>query len=111
MLPRLRSWGLVLHEDDLTLGVGDSQVLLSHFPGESGSGHCLRLCGHVHPSIRLPSDDLPARLPCFHLDHRQQCLTLPSSGDFTGTHTIKPGTRDRVWIAADGFVFALPPFQ
>lgn len=68
----------------------------------------LTLAGHVHPSFRLrsASEDL-GRQRCFW--YSRGCLVLPAIGEFTGTHTVRPGRRDRVWVDLDADVVEVSP--
>jgi metallophosphoesterase superfamily enzyme len=65
------------------------------------------VCGHLHPSIRLPeSPRRRTRVPCFHL-HRS-LLALPGFGSFTGTHPIEARPGDRVFVPLRDHVRELP---
>ncbi len=65
------------------------------------------ICGHLHPSVRLPeSPRRSTRVPCFHLHGCR--LALPGFGSFTGTHPIRPGPGDRVFVPLRDTVRELP---
>lgn len=65
------------------------------------------VCGHLHPSIRLPeSPRRSTRVPCFHLG--DQVLALPGFGSFTGTHPIRRQTGDRVFVPLRDAVREVP---
>lgn len=55
------------------------------------------LAGHIHPSYGL-SDRIRSsvRAPCFHFSAR--VALLPAFGSFTGTHRIRAGPTDRVFL-------------
>jgi metallophosphoesterase superfamily enzyme len=44
------------------------------------------------------------RLPCFLIG--EHVALLPAFGSFTGTFTVKPNPRDRVYLVAEGEVLA-----
>lgn len=66
-------------------------VIFSHEPWW---GEGLNICGHVHPVVRLKGGGDCLRLPCFFWEARQQRLTLPAFGEFTGGYEmpLRPGT-------------------
>jgi len=72
-----------------------------HRPETSAQGYVL--CGHIHPAVKLrgPGGD-QMRLPCFH--RRRDALILPAFGEFTGSHTIAPGSNETVYAVVDGDV-------
>ncbi|MCH7227295.1 ligase-associated DNA damage response endonuclease PdeM [Haloferula sp. A504] len=85
---------------DLPLEIQRTQeidgVTLIHDPADL-SQPTAAICGHLHPSVRLPqSPRRRTRLPCFHLSN--QILALPGFGSFTGTHPIHRGPDDRVFV-------------
>lgn len=58
------------------------------------------LAGHIHPSVRLKGfGKQNLRLPCFWVSN--EFLILPAFSLFTGTFTIQPETRDRIYVIAD----------
>lgn len=61
------------------------------------------LAGHIHPSYGL-SDRIRSsvRAPCFHFSTR--VALLPAFGSFTGTHGIRPGPTDRVFLVGSDAV-------
>ncbi len=69
---------------------------LRHHPPETPA-ESLTVAGHLHPSFRLrtASEDL-GRQRCFW--YASRCLVLPAIGQFTGTHPVRPGRNDRVWV-------------
>jgi DNA ligase-associated metallophosphoesterase len=70
-----------------------------------GDGH--RLCGHVHPAVRLrgrAGDSI--RLRCFVVGRAQ--TVLPAFGDFTGAACVTHGPGLRVVAIAGDRVFELP---
>jgi len=83
-------------------------IELSHFPGPASENCELRIAGHIHPAIKLRGLGV-GKIPCFHYDIKQRCLTLPAIGEFTGTQSIKPSACDKVWVIADGDVIKIDP--
>ncbi|TVQ10564.1 MAG: ligase-associated DNA damage response endonuclease PdeM [Leptolyngbya sp. DLM2.Bin27] len=77
-------------------------VLFSHEPDLDGS--CLNICGHIHPCWRLSLGGDRLRLPCFHWQARQQRLTLPAFGEFTGGHDIALAAGEVAYVVAEGAV-------
>ena len=77
---------------------------LSHHPTDT-SEH-INICGHIHPAVVLRGSGRQSlRLPCFFLKPKQ--LILPALGAFTGSHSLKQGPKDRVFVLAEGEVIAL----
>jgi len=61
------------------------------------------LCGHIHPAVRLRGKGRQyLRLPCYYFG--SETGILPAFGSFTGIHTIKPTSDDKVYVIADGTV-------
>jgi DNA ligase-associated metallophosphoesterase len=79
-------------------------LLLSHEP--SPQSDRLNLCGHIHPCLRLAMGCDRLRLPCFHWQVRQNRLTLPSFGDFTGGYNIELVSGDVAYVIAEETVTA-----
>lgn len=67
------------------------------------TANALILAGHEHPVVSLRDRLDQLRLPCYRL--RQNVLTLPAFGDFTGGHETRE-SGDRLFVIADR-VFAL----
>ncbi len=81
-------------------------IQLAHEPQILDASACLLCCGHIHPAVRVSrASDRTGKLPCFWLTERQ--LILPAIGSFTGTHLVRPGKSDRVWVCAEGQVVAV----
>jgi len=81
-------------------------IRIVHKP-EHGGEELFNICGHIHPVIRVPDGRNTAlRLPCFHL--RENILTLPSFGSFTGGHVVKPRKHDRFFVTHLNEVIELP---
>jgi DNA ligase-associated metallophosphoesterase len=75
-------------------------IALAHHPGAKPDDAELLMCGHLHPSIQFKSaTDRVGKLPCFWL--HEGCLVLPAVGEFTGTHHIPLGNKDRAWIVLE----------
>lgn len=63
-----------------------------------------RVCGHVHPAVRLKGQGRQyLRLPCFWVTEQQ--TILPAFGNFTGGQLIKSAPSDRVIAVADKQLF------
>jgi uncharacterized protein len=78
---------------------------LAHYPPEQSDG--LTLCGHLHPGIALgAARQRKLKLPCFW--QRRGALVLPAFGDFTGLRMITREPGDRVWVAVQDRVSAVP---
>jgi len=79
-------------------------LALAHHP-DPVPGHYV-LAGHLHPAVLVGgrARDL-LRLPCFHLGPRVG--VLPAFGAFTGTHLVRCGAEDRVFVVAGDLVRAL----
>jgi metallophosphoesterase superfamily enzyme len=71
---------------------------LDHLPDNSLVGeqkNLFRLCGHVHPKVKLVGlGKQQISMPCFHFSENQGIL--PSFGQFTGGCFIKVREGDRV---------------
>ena len=94
-------WSLEIHKEMVVDG-----VRLAHHPEPVVGGETLLCCGHIHPAIRLSrATDRVGKLCCFWLSERQ--LILPAIGNFTGTQLVRPQSRDRVWVCAEGQVMAV----
>ena len=95
---------------DLRIAVVDEPHVIGpfafcHHPQDSAHGHVV--AGHVHPVHRLATVGDAARLPCFVIGQRRSIL--PSFGAFTGGHAITAEIGERLFVAADDRVFAVPP--
>ena len=77
-------------------------VLFSHEPEVDGER--LNICGHIHPCLRLTMGCDRLRLPCFHWQPRQNRLTLPSFGEFTGGYDIALAAGETAYVVAEGAV-------
>jgi len=81
-------------------------VRIVHKP-EDSSDHHFNICGHIHPVLKIPDGkNTSLRLPCFHL--RDNILTLPSFGSFTGGHVVKAKKHDRFFVSHMGKVIEVP---
>ena len=65
------------------------------------------VAGHLHPCVRLygAAND-SVRLPCFW--QRDDLLTLPAFGEFTGGSPIAREAGDRVLAVADDRLIEIP---
>ncbi len=79
-------------------------LALCHHPVARAPAYVLS--GHLHPGVNLSgrANDR-VRLPCFWFG--ANVGVLPAFGAFTGLHTIRAATDDRVFVAADGRVIEL----
>lgn len=86
------------------LDIGEIRIV--HKPENSSDEH-FNICGHIHPVVKIPDGkNTSLRLPCFHL--RENILTLPSFGSFTGGHVLKAGKTDRFFVSHMGKVIEVP---
>jgi uncharacterized protein len=74
-------------------GFSDPPFIFCHEPETSDRGYVL--AGHIHPAVSLVGQDGGMRLPCFAFGPRT--ALLPAFGSFTGTWTLSPGRRDRIF--------------
>lgn len=81
-----------------------ADILLSHEP-LIGCDR-LNICGHIHPCLRLAMGCDRLRLPCFHWQPRQNRLTLPAFGEFTGGYEVALARGDVAYAVAEGAVVA-----
>ena len=93
-----KEWGI----ECVTAGHALPPFGLSHEPVEVDGSFVL--AGHWHPSFRL-NDVIGSgvRLPCFYFSARM--AVLPAYGGFTGTHTVVPKPRDRIFLVGPDAVF------
>ncbi len=72
--------------------------LFSHEPPATYNQYCFS--GHIHPGVRVEGAGRQSlRLPCFHIGGNH--CTLPAFSRFTGLHTIKPVTGDRIFAVIE----------
>ncbi len=82
----------IIHNEPIEL----ADFILSHEPMKDIPAGKLNLCGHIHPGIRMTGRGRQSlRIPCFHL--RQNQLTLPAFGNFTGLAMIRPAQNDSIY--------------
>jgi len=74
--------------------------LLVHNLGHAGNDNDLyKICGHVHPAVRLYSKGRQAAtLPCYYFG--DSFAILPAFGRFTGKFTISPKENHGVFVIA-----------
>lgn len=83
----------------------EGPFVLRHHPARTMEGYTL--CGHIHPVVQLYGMRRErTRMPVFW--RQEQCLVLPSFGEFTGGAEVEPGVNDRLYAVAGGEVWALP---
>lgn len=98
------AWPLEIQSPAVRLG----PLCLTHKPGPELEGAQLRLCGHVHPAVRLSeAGGSSTKLPCFWLS--QSCLVLPALGEFTGTHVIRLKANEHAWVIAGDSLYSMDP--
>lgn len=98
------AWGIRVWADGRRVGPFE----LAHGPHEGGAGQApapvtdgYRLCGHVHPAVRLRGRGRRAmRVPAFIATAHQ--LVLPAFGALLGHHTVQPPTDATVVGIAGG---------
>ncbi len=90
-----------------SLVMGNLEII--HDPAEASANH-FSICGHIHPVIHIKdSQRTSIRSACFHL--RENVLTLPSFGTFTGGQVIQPQPNDRFFIPLNDRVVEIPQRQ
>lgn len=102
-LDRLKGIGWIVHRAPLVEG----SMRWMHEPpegeseGESETQAMTTLCGHVHPSFKVPLDIRQSqKVPCFWI--RQKSIVLPAFGGWVGTHAITPSRTDRLVLCVEG---------
>lgn len=95
---RLRSLGWIVHTPPVSHG---AMRWLHEPPQESlEDGARTALCGHLHPSYKVPLDSRrTARFPCFWI--REESIVLPAFGGWVGTYPIEPGKSDRIVLCVE----------
>lgn len=63
---------------------------------EEGKSERYRLCGHIHPAVRLRGGTDSMRLPCFWFGKFEG--VMPAFGSLTGMHRVKPKKGDEVYV-------------
>ena len=72
-------------------------LLIHNFEDEDEIGELYKLCGHIHPAVRIHGKAKQSMtLPCFYFNDR--IGILPAFGRFTGKHIIKPDENDIVFV-------------
>ena len=68
--------------------------------------NCLVIAGHVHPVFRIKGKGRQSlRLACFFMSN--DMLLMPSFGEFTGGHEIKPNPQDKIFITTGQEIWEL----
>lgn len=92
---KYQKMGLQVYRNTIALG----PFLLSHEPAKPTLG-LLNICGHIHPGILLKGKAKQSvRIPIFHFS--EDCLVLPSFGNFTGLFLINGKKTDLIWGVAE----------
>ncbi|MGV6875276.1 ligase-associated DNA damage response endonuclease PdeM [Pseudochelatococcus sp. B33] len=89
---------IACHPDEIE----DGPFLLAHQPARHAPAGLLRICGHLHPVVRLPR--LPGRFPAFVIGSSQ--IVLPAFSAFTGGTPADPLAR-RV-ACVNGHLLSMP---
>jgi DNA ligase-associated metallophosphoesterase len=78
----------------------------THRPRPGGT--CYGIAGHLHPAVQVTGKGRQREtLPCFCFGSKG--ALMPAFGSFTGTQTIRPSSRDRVVVVADGSLVDMRP--
>ncbi len=77
------------------------RVTFAHDPDRQGDGKA-RICGHLHPSVKLGDGRNTLRARCFWM--RKDELVLPAFGRFTGSRDIFAKAGERVFVIGEGEV-------
>jgi len=89
-----------LRIDEVEPPLEDAPFALVHDP--AAPAQRLKLCGHLHPGIRLHTATWSERLPCFYL--QRKALVLPAFTEFAGLQDIAPRREEKVFAVADDAV-------
>jgi len=66
------------------------------------------LFGHIHPAVRLRgAGKQHLKVPCFFFNFRERFGILPSFGDFTGSHVLKPDSDCKAFVTTGTEVLAV----
>lgn len=66
------------------------------------------LFGHVHPGVKMRGQGRQMlRLPCYFFDTDKRYGILPSFGDFTGMHMLRPGPDQYVFVTTETAVLSV----
>ncbi len=99
---RTERWGIESLNEPYPLGPFDCW----HEPAGRAASSRPSLAGHLHPSLRIGPGRERLRLPCFWV--RPECLILPSFGQLTGHHDVRPGPQDHVIVIAGDALHGVP---
>lgn len=73
---------------------------------EISENHPYRICGHLHPGIRLAGKGRQtATLSCFFFSKNQ--AILPAFGSFTGNFMIKPTEKDHIFCVVRNRIMSI----
>ena len=90
------------HYEELDIKVSEIMVLnnfmlIHNFEDEEEIGGLYKLCGHIHPAVRMQGKAKQAlTLSCFYFN--ESIGILPAFGRFTGKHIINPSESDNVFV-------------
>ena len=90
------------HYEELDIKVSEIMILnnfmlIHNFEDEEEIGGLYKLCGHIHPAVRMQGKAKQAlTLSCFYFN--ESIGILPAFGRFTGKHIINPSESDNVFV-------------
>lgn len=89
-------FGIEVVNDQLPIG----PLVLTHDHLQQVPDGMYNLSGHIHPGYRLRGKGRQTVImPCFHFG--LQHGLLPAFGTFTGTKSVNPSPRDRIWVVVN----------
>ncbi|MBI1267460.1 MAG: ligase-associated DNA damage response endonuclease PdeM [Cryomorphaceae bacterium] len=84
----------------------EEPFVMCHEPSMVVDERGYRLCGHIHPAVRLLGAGRQSlKLPCFWFSEHQG--VFPTFGYFTGSVTVQPGKKDVVFVVTDESVLRI----
>ena len=96
-------WQIEVVDEPLST-TGDGVLALCHHPAPLPGRYVI--AGHIHPAALVGRRIGSLRLPCFHFS--AAVGVLPAFGAFTGSHTVRPGPEDRVFVVVEDEIRCLP---
>lgn len=84
----------------------ESPFVMVHEPDNEKDSRGYRLCGHIHPAVRLHGTGRQSlKLPCFWFSESEG--VFPTFGYFTGSVVVQPNKNDVVFVITDESVFRI----
>ncbi len=84
----------------------EGPFVMCHEPSEEIDERGYRLCGHIHPAVRLLGAGRQSlKLPCFWFSEHQG--VFPTFGYFTGSVAVQPGKKDVVFVVTEESVLRI----